>query len=507
MQYLNISNRLLCGFMYSIPLAVLSPSIAVGYTFNVTLSVMQAYNDNLFFVDEDRLLEEDGEQVAGENGETAETETPFDPREPELADYITTTSPGFQFGYATSRIESMLTVRYDFLQYTEYSDLDDIDQDYAGSIDYELTEYTRLDLDASYKRDSSPDRDFESTGLVLGTAIRGRQDYGVAVEHDLSEKSMLLMGYNYAQDDFSTSSLDNKLVELDEAITAEDEDIELTAGDNGELEPSYAEQLRASRKAVDSKIHSASLSYSRDIGDWFDNSFVFSTARYLHYETSQSIQNNLTMVLGGGAELTETISFRVDGGLQYTHEDYDYQQLKLLVERPFYDQVEVMRTQEEWGPVVHAQLDYQGEWTAASFKFGYDVQPASGKGTLTERTEFRLDLARRMGEHFKARGYATYFMNNRDGVEQLLPLVDEGALAVHNDLPPLKDRLEEEGKPLYGVDEKSLTLGVELNYEVNEYFNLVGQYSYTMLEKELTNSDARRNRVFLRLDFKYPLYE
>lgn len=507
MRYITMPDRLLRGFVYSIPLAVLSSGIASGYSFDVTLSVMQVYSDNLFLVDANRLLEEDETQVEEERSETAETEATFDPREPELEDFITTISPGFQLGHASSRIESMLTVRYDFLHYSEYSQLNDIDQDYAGSIDYELTEYTRLDLDAAYKSDSSPDRDFDTTGLVLGTAIRGRQDYGLALEHDLSELSKFLLGYNYSQDNFSTSSLDNRLIELEGALAAEEDNPELTANELSELEPSYAEKLRASREAIDSKIHSLSLTYNREVGDWFDNSYVFSTAQYLHFETSESIQNNLTMVLGGGSELTDTIAFRIDGGLQYTHEDYDYQQLKLLSERPFYDMVEDMGTQEEWGPVVHAQLDYRGEWTTASFRFGFDVQPASGRGTLTERTELRMDLAHRMGEHFNARGYATYFMNNRDGVEQLPPMADEEALAVHNAFPSLKDRLEEENEPLFGVDEKSITLGVELNYELNRYVNLVGQYSYTMLEKELINSDARRNRVFLRLDLKHPIFE
>ncbi len=512
--------------------------------FNPMLRVLQVYNDNIFFIDQDKPTAEEIEaweeaaeqgaeaeeppepEVLGEAGEEEE-ETP---REKELSDWVTVLSPGIELGYENDKCTALLKAKYDFYQYEKYRELNDIDYQYSGEAAYDATPYTRVTVDASYKRDSSPDRDLEGAGLILGTYIRDKQEYSVSVDHELTEYSTFNIIYSYRQDDFLTSDLDEQIAalqqaeldelaaEAEEALQEAEAEAEAEEANQGEEseggsdaeeeeeELTPAEELLMEREARDFKMHSVAFTLNRDTGALLTDSYIFSTANYVQYATHTSVQDTFTLVAGIGYSYDEAFSLRVDGGARFSHEDYDDVQLKLLADYPFYDQVDVERQQDEWGPVAHASISYSSEWTTTSLDFSYDMQPASGKGTLTERTALRFGHIRRIGELFKIHCFASYLFNNRDGVYQLEPLADEEAFEVHNEIEPLRERLEEEIEPLYGVNEKSWIAGLEANWKLNRYCTLTGQYTYSTLEKKLIYSDASRNFFSLRLDIRYPFW-
>ncbi len=350
-----------------------SPYNAVGGDFSTTTSIeiRQTYNDNIFLVDENPEIRMK-DSATGTREENTRTKS---------SDSITTISPGIGIDYESPRSSAEISARLNFLRYSDLNDLNDVNHFYRGLFKYQLTPYTRFTLDGSYVRDSDPGSETDITGLSYGTSVRHRQSYGAGLEFDLCELSLIQLNYSYGRDDFGDSSL---------------------ASDN-----TYAQRLN--REANNSKTHTLSLFYTRDISDILDRTFVYSNTRYLNYKTMRAEQDNVSTVMGAGYQLSETISLRAGAGVRYSHENFNSHQLRLIADPPFYELIEVERRQEQWAPVGHAQLEYNGEWTTARLQYSHDVQPASGEGTMTQLTEVRLDISRRFGEFFNIRGFSSYF--------------------------------------------------------------------------------------------------
>lgn len=421
----------------------------------MTIQLSEEYNDNIFLIDEDRSVAE------------------------ELDDFITTVSPRLQLGYVLDRLRTDLHARVDFLQYAEYTELNDEDQFYDMNVDYDFDEYTRLNFSAGYKRDSSRDQDLEESGLLLGNTVREKQTYRFSAAHAATVFSSLNFTYAFVKDDFFESEIDDQRDLLDE------------------------EELRKQRQLSDSRLHSASMTYSYDTGRWWTDSSMYITTNYLNYHTERSVQNNVTMVLGLAYTYDDTFSIRLDGGIRYSHEDYDDQRLKLLAAPPFFETLDTERSQEEWGPVGNLTLGYKGESTSIGLSCSFDVQPSSGQGTLTEKTEFRLDVKKRLAEDLRMNFYSSYIINARDGLLEEEPIADAAALAVHNAIPALQALLAEEPEEFGEVDEETFNTGVKMIWEINRSFTLTGSYSYTVFRKNLSESEARRNLVSLRLSYNY----
>ncbi len=495
----------------------------------VSVEMLEAYDDNIFFIDEDKPTAEEIEEreEAAEEGpdsaeassdkeaDTTDEEEPI--REMELEDFVTTLSPHLDLGYTADEWSVMLTARLNFIRYDKYSELDDVEYLYKSELSYELSEYTNLSLDASYKKDVDQERELEDSGLIFGTTVRNKQECNISIDHELTGYASVSLTYGYEQEDFDTSSLDEKVADLEQAeldALAEEaeeylaEDQEESEEEEGEEEEERTpeEELLEKRLAEDSRAHIASLTLRRDTGTLLTDSFVYTTASYTHYATSESVQDNVTMVLGVGYSYDESWSFRADAGARKSHEDYKYEQLKLLAAYPYYDQVDVAKSQDESGPVAHVSIEYKGEWSAAGLELSYDIKPASGIGTLTKQTEVSLDYTQYVSESLSLTGFTRYIAKNRDGVYLFEPLADEEALKVHNEIPALKERLEEEEEPLYGVSSESWHVGAEISWDINQYFTLTAKYTYSAKKEKLICSDARRNRFFLQLDVNYSLW-
>ena len=132
---------------------------ADGDTLVVSLGLAEEYNDNVFF-----------------------------DRNNEIDDFITTVTPGIELRRRYERTSASLKGMFDIVEYSDNSDLDNIDQRYDANLSQKLTERLSLSGKASYKRDSRADRDIEETGLTYGTDVRKRQQYDAGVGFILSIK-------------------------------------------------------------------------------------------------------------------------------------------------------------------------------------------------------------------------------------------------------------------------------------------------------------------------------
>lgn len=516
-----------------------APAMAGKVSYQTRLRATQVYDDNLFLVDEHPDLKDEEaaeeekteeqsqveEEETGEQGQedgeaqdaeqaAAELDTLQKPVEKKMADWVTTISPELELGYETERLKSTGTVRFDLIRYGQYSELNDVDQFYKQTIAYELSPYSKIGADAAYARESSRERALEETGLLLGNTVRTQQDYKVWLQHTPSEYSLLDFSYNYSTENFSSSSLDDLLDRLD-AEKAEQEALEKEENESAsdataneeetEEEPSPAELRRQRREAVDTKIHWASLGITREV-DWLrSGSYLYLSSNYLHQESRLSIQDSASVALGLGLQLSETLSFSFDAGLNYGRDRYDNRQVRLLAEAPYYELEVVPQTDSQWGPIAHAQLKYAGEDTTISLNAAYDVRPASGTGTLADRTTAQLRAENRLSEKARVYSYASYYHNRQDGIMELPPAAAEEALAFHNSVAALKDRLERKLEKFYEVDQTTYSLGLGFLYDFNRLFSLKGEYAYRIYQDDVRGSDARGNRFLLQLSMKFPV--
>ena len=535
-----------------------SPALAGKTTFKTKIGLMQVYADNLFMVDEnpddpkeeseeENGLTEDGEvrdqetqggAVPGEEGtqeeapveegsgdaaqneeisnaetEANEGEATNELVDKKLSDWVRTYSPELEMKYETERLQTVSSVRFDIIRYNQYSELDDIDQLYKQTIAYELSPYTQVGADAAYSQDSSPDRGLEEeSGLLLGSTVRTQQDYGAWARHSLSEYSMLDFSYKYSTESFSNSSLDDLLDRLDEEKAKEEgAKAEAEAQERGETReeepeeedtPSQAELRRERRESIDAKNHSASLTLTREV-DWLTDSYVYANTQYLHQESKISIQDSAAFVLGIGFNLSETISLNFDAGLNYGRDQFDNRQLRLLEESPYYEIEDVAQTLDEWGPIAHARLNYQGEWTNASLNASHDVRPASGTGSLIKRTTLHLQAGHQWTEKFRVYSFASYYHNKQDGILELPPVAAEEALTFHNSIPELRDRLEQELEEYYEVDNTTYNFGLGFTYDLSRIFSLRGEYAYRINQNDVKGSEAFGNRFMLYLGTQF----
>jgi len=328
------------GFFPNLLLIVglLASTSAVGAErkVNATISLKQEYSDNLSF--------------------TAQNEE---------ADCITTVSPGLELSNKTERLQAGLKLRWDGAMYWENESLNNVDQDFAATLQYAMTERANLFTSAKYLNDSRSDRDITDTGLAFDAVEREKYRFTLGGNHLLSELSRLQLQYNFAEDTYETGQY------------------------------------------TDYTSHDMVATLSHDLSSYWANTVGRVNVGYTTYDYDNSDVDNYYFMFGLEHNLSELFSFYVDMGLRYTESQYgSYQAItigQLIVLDPYEAEAE------GFGFMGRAGLSYQGELNDASVVLSHDVQAASGNSGTVERSSLRLELGRRVAERsrlFCAAGYA-----------------------------------------------------------------------------------------------------
>lgn len=310
-----------------------------------SLGMKEEYNDNIFF------------------SESRETD-----------DFITTVSPGLEVVKRTARLDTGLGVRLDGIVYADNSDLDAVDQDYTGSLRYQLTSRLRVSTDLNHARDSRPDRDLLTTGLVQSTATRIRQHYAAGGEYALTEKNSAALSYVFDRDDFDAAGF------------------------------------------VDYNRHSASLGFTRTFAPLATGHANFSFSRF-DYDRLQVDTSTLTM--GAERELSEKWRVAADLGPRYSHFDFKTDG----------------SSGDSTGVIGSLTLRYQGIGSSGRLAFSREIGAAASdlEGTV-ERTSLLLGLTKRFTEEVHASLDGGYHWNRSDRRELAFGDVDQETVFVHPSL-------------------------------------------------------------------------
>ena len=326
---LLLGNMLICG----------ANAFADGDKLVVSLKLKEEYNDNIFF-----------------NADN------------EMDDYITTVSPGVELRRSYERTYASLKGLFDVAMYTDNSDLNNVDQLYTAGISHKLTQRLSLSSDASYKRDSRPDRDIEETGLALGTDIRNKQRYTAGIDYVLSEKSNVNVKYAHNRDDYDDPTL------------------------------------------TDYDSHTVKMGLAYNLSYWLPLTTGRITTGYSRYNYPYTSVDNYNLTFGGERRLTEIYSYYADLGGRFTRPDDG---------------------DDSSGGVLKFGIKYKGEITSGNAFFSHDIRPASGSRGLRERTSFVVSLKQRMfTEKMIGSLRGGYYLNKSDRRELSVDDTDEHTIRI-----------------------------------------------------------------------------
>ena len=302
-----------------------------------SLAVRGEYNDNIFY--------------------TADNEE---------NDYITTISAGLELINRTERFDLGLSATVSPFYYADFSDLDDVDQNYRGTVGYQISPLLGVNADALYDVSNRRDRDIETTGEVLTNDERKRQQYGLGFDYTLTEKAAMGLSFDYLQDKWDDENRDR-------------EDLE---------------------------DYGARLNFTYNLSKWWDSTtgrLNFGVRRYKYelFDIETSDTYKYTGAIGVQHWFSETVNLIVDLGASYTDSD-------------FLNPLGVKENNTDSAGVGRAILEKRGEITRGSIEVSHEITSASGSGTPVERSGGVFRLRRLLSERSVIAIASGFYKNKSD---------------------------------------------------------------------------------------------
>jgi hypothetical protein len=298
-----------------------------------SLSLKEEYNDNIYMESSDRK-----------------------------SDFVSTLTPSLEFLRRGELLETQLTARLNGVVYAKGNGPDALDQSYRGRLSYRPTPRLSLGAEGGYTRDSQPDRDLETTGLVIKSKYRKRMDGQGTLQLVLSETTDASISYAFNQelyDDPATSDI---------------------------------------------RSHTATLVLTRDLSGILPLTKGRLIAGYATYDFDTSSVDNWSLMTGVSRSLDEVWSVQLDAGGRRTRTKTEYPAA--------YGGDE---SDSSWGWVARLSLAYSGEFLSGNISFNRDMTAASGRNGATERTSLTASASRRLTAELSANLSVGYFINNSKG--------------------------------------------------------------------------------------------
>ncbi len=288
-------------------------------------------------------------------------------------DFIVTLSPGLKLASRDERRGAAFDGRLDAYSYADHSELNAIDQHYQGDAFYSPTETMRLDAAAEYVVDSRPDRDFDVSGLLFGTAKRQRQKYELACQKQFSEKTAGNLSYGYNEDRYD--------------------------------DPEFNDYFG----------HSVNLGLSHNLGRFFNETVATGSAAYGRYEYDTATVDTAQLLAGFSRGLNEKWHVEVSAGPSYTRTEFT------VGRHPSY---------EDWGVAANAALAYKGETSSSALSFSQSVRSDTGRNGTVERSSVELAAEKNFTFDCKGKFKARYYLNRSGSGSATVNEIDEQSLRV-----------------------------------------------------------------------------
>jgi len=307
------------------------PSLVWGNEFQLvpSISVKEEYNSNIFFLT-DNISK----------------------------DFITTISPGIEMVNNTEILETDLLARLNRFDYADNRELSATDQLYIGKFRYRATPLLNISTEAGYVRDSQPDRDIGTSGIILSNVPRNRYNASLSADYQLSEKTALGASYAFGKDNYEST------------------------------------------KYSDDVSHGVNAGLTYDLSQYIQRLKGRVNLGYSNYAFSDSKIDSVMGTVGFSWDFSETGVIIIDGGIRHTSSELSYGLIQL--------------NNDDWGWVCNVSLNYKGERGNDSLTYNRDITPASGLNGAVERNALILSTQYRMTSEFSILFAAGYYTNKSD---------------------------------------------------------------------------------------------
>lgn len=377
----------------------------------------------------------------------------FMTQEDKVDDIITTISPGLYIREQTERLTGHLNARWDGVLYLDNRELDAVEQFYNGDARYQLTPRLSVSTSASYTKDSRPDRDIDSSGLLLANIDRSRYGGSFESEYRFSERTACSFSYAYSQDDYDQEFLD--------------------------FNPDY----RFAQRASDYMGHIAGIDFYHSFGLGRRDlkgilSLQHSNYRFISYLSEKPSANKTatsSIALGIGCPITELWHLQVSYGARLSRSTYH--QSYYVIEFPFLRLEETEKKASSQGSVFYSTLLYEGEKSTMDLSIAYDIQPSSARGGTTERTAYKFMWRNQINLDLHFTTNISYILN----------------------------KLEALAKTSGDMDEESFRFNPSLHYSFNRSLTGSIAYAYIYSRDHVGGGIYHRNMFAFSVSYHYDI--
>ena len=389
-------------------------------SFTPFISINQQYSDNILFSDD----------------------------QPE-ADWITAVEGGLTLERKTQRLDTLLTGRLKQRWYVDNSALDALDGFVSGSIDYRLTERLSLGGTADYSKDSTRDRDTDTTGLKIAG---DREKYGFS-----------------ASSDFMVSEITKAGLEVTYGNTEIDEDDQLEENDSFNVTLSFSKNLSETFRNTTGLLNLSYFRYNADIDSQYRYQFLgawFNRNTFQEY-TSDTFQFST----GFSRQLTEIMDVYCLAGASYSRTDEKTSYKTFLAESgTLAGQGDLTDEQSDtWGGVFSTGINYKGLKSNMGLALSQDMRGASGTNGVVQRTSLSGNVNHRLTEELTLSLKASCYLNQNERTTQ--------------------------------EDTDDLTFNIQpgFRYRFTHTFSLSGYYRFTHLDDRIEDTQTERNLFSMTL--------
>ena len=378
----------------------------------------------------------------------------------EIDDFINTVSPGLEVKHVGERLEADLLAILDMISYADNSKLNSIDHNYKGNLSYQLTPKTALSVNAGSKKDSRNDRDIEvdefgdATGLLMGNSIRNRYTFGFDGNSILTEKTSSSFSCSFRKDDFDDlEENDLRIYNVNFGLTRY---------------LSFIDDLTVGR-----------LNFSYGNYDYLDSEHIrILGLGFASHSFYNSDMDYYSATIGISRSFSEVFSILVDLGGNYTDSEYESRIQYKINGIPVSERKERNENQGT-GFVTNVTISYKGESSRCNLNFYTDVRPSSGNTGPTERTAAGFDYNRRFAYKLWGNLSTQFFLNKAD--------------------PGKYSR--------QGTDKQTYSIRTGLRYEFTKDLSADVSYNFIRVKDKDDDTEKNRNVFFVRIKYKYPLFE
>jgi hypothetical protein len=379
-----------------------------------------------------------------------------------VRDWITTASPTVDIGRTTETTSAQLTARLDTIGYAENSGLNRQNHNLGAQLASHLSERLSLTAAAVYGIDSTPERDFDITGLLLGNNERRRQSYSGGASYTLSPLTTGSFNVNYGEDDF------------------DDPD----SFDTG----SWGVGLGFSRR-LDAwlPLTTGRLSLRHGQTDYVNQRAVVTSDFFgigtVRTDTDQDVHSESTSAaIGFDRQWTERMSISLELGTNFSSTTETVSQVQRHSVLTFLDRppTTLSSTSRRWAALGNATATLTlSPYQTATASVSHDIVPSSGTAGDTTRTGITLGLTHRFTDRLSA-SIDTGVTFNQTQAERLG--ADE-------------------------TDQISFRLQPRLRYEWRPHWHFEAGYNYYNNRDRQASTTAERNSLYLTINWRHDIFD